>query len=760
MSSTIEQHESASSLSAERSSLLDRRRAGRLQAAAEIARDATARRGLAELLQTAATLIHDRLDFYHVALYLLDEAREYAVLQAIASPAAEALLKQGHRLKVGGQSMIGFVAETGLPRLSEDVEQDPFFLRNPLLAETRAEVTLPLKVMGRVIGVLDVQSRVENDFDYDDVHTLQIVADQMAISLENARLFESDQRQLKELTILNAVATACAQIDSEDLLLERITNILGSALYTHNFGILLLDARHNFIMKHPSYRTRIHEATECYPSDAGIAGKVLRERKPICLADVSQDPDYLNVDPETRSELCVPILAGDQAIGVINAENGELNAFTEADERLLVTIAGTLASALQRIRLHALESRRQAVLEALRQAAVQFNSTLELNPLLKVILTHTLQLCPATNAHIFLYDGARLTFGAALFREQGFVDQPLAEPRPHGLTYSVARSGQMIVVEDMSTHPLFADWPQQGSIVGIPLRLGEQVLGVINVACAEPGCLNEDEVNSLQLLADQAAMAVANARLYEESLTRARALAQAYAQQQEFDRMKAHFIQNVSNELRTPVSVILGYSNLLEDGDLGELTTDQQDAVSVIARRARLITKLLDNLTTILETESGEMRWEKVDLVELLEELLSEMRRDFIQANLKLSTHLEIGLPRIQGVRQHLRRAFENLLHNALKFTPDYGSVQVELRQQGREVIFSVRDSGIGISPEEQERIFERFYQAETAPVRRLGGVGLGLALVKQVAEAHRGSVGVESEPGQGSRFWMRLPIE
>lgn len=754
MSSTIDLPEGAAE-SRDR-----RQRFDRLLAVAEIARDATARRSINELLQLAVNLIQERLDFYHVAIYLLEEASGYAILRAVASPAGPNLLAQGHRLQVGGQSMIGFVAETGLPRISEDVATDQMYFKNPLLAETRSEISLPLKVIERIIGVLDVQSRVENDFDFEDVRTLQTMADQLAIALENAQLFEDDQRKLRELGVLNEVATACAQIDHEDLLIEQVTQIIGQAIYTHNFGILLMNADRKLILKHPSYRMRIHEQAESYPSDAGIVGKVLRQGRPVLLADVSQDPDYLNIDPDIKSELCVPIIIGGTAMGVINTENSEPNAFTTADEQLLTTVAGTLGSALQRIRIHATERRRHAELEAVRQAALQFTSTLELDTLLKVILNQTLQLTTADNAHLFFYDGVRLTFGAALFRETGFHEKPLFEPRQDGLSYTVARSGQRIVIQDMRSHQMYADKNWEGSIIGIPLRLGDQVLGVMNVACNQPQAFSEDELNSLGLLADQAAIALANARLFEESLHKAQALAQAYAQQQEFDRMKVNFIQSVSGELRTPISVILGYAELLDGGDLGELNTDQQDAISVIARRARLLTKLLDNLTIILETESGEMRWERIDLGELVEELLGEIRRDFTQAHLKLTKRLEIGLPRVPGVRSHLRRSFENLLNNALKFTPDEGSVHVELTRADNYITFLVKDSGIGIAASDLDHIFERFYQVENASTRRMGGVGLGLSLVKQVAEAHRGMVGVESEPGKGSTFWIRLPIE
>jgi|GEM_PF-1185659 len=186
---------------AERTLSLERR-SSQLQAASEIARDAASIRDPNELMTRAVNLIREGFGFYHAGLFLLDERGEYAVLRAATGEAGHTMLEQSHRLRVGETGIVGFVAATGQPRIALDVGADAVHFRNPLLPETRSEMGLPLKVGRQVIGVLDVQSREPSAFKEDDITTLQIMADQLAVAIENARLFQQAEASLKQLETL------------------------------------------------------------------------------------------------------------------------------------------------------------------------------------------------------------------------------------------------------------------------------------------------------------------------------------------------------------------------------------------------------------------------------------------------------------------------------------------------------------------------------------------------------------------------------
>ncbi len=178
------------------------RRSDQLKVAAEVARDATSIRELDILLDRAVHLIRDRYGFYHAGIFLRDSKGEYAILQAATGDAGRIMLQRNHKLKIGEMGIVGYVCSTGQPRISLDVGSDAVHFKNPLLPETRSEMALPLKIADRVIGALDVQSTEEAAFDQDDITVLQTMADQLAIAIENARLFQEAQENLQQLRAL------------------------------------------------------------------------------------------------------------------------------------------------------------------------------------------------------------------------------------------------------------------------------------------------------------------------------------------------------------------------------------------------------------------------------------------------------------------------------------------------------------------------------------------------------------------------------
>lgn len=188
---------------AERTRELERRTT-QLQVAAEVAREATAIRDLDLLLNNAVDLIRERFGFYHAGIFLLDERREYAVLRSATGEAGQEMIARDHRLKVGEVGMVGYVTSTGQPRIALEVDKDPTHYKNPLLPETRSEMTLPLKIGDQIIGALDVQSQYPQAFSQEDIEIMQVLADQLAIAIENARLLQETQDNLRQLEKLHA----------------------------------------------------------------------------------------------------------------------------------------------------------------------------------------------------------------------------------------------------------------------------------------------------------------------------------------------------------------------------------------------------------------------------------------------------------------------------------------------------------------------------------------------------------------------------
>lgn len=247
--------------------------------------------------------------------------------------------------------------------------------------------------------------------------------------------------------------------------------------------------------------------------------------------------------------------------------------------------------------------------------------------------------------------------------------------------------------------------------------------------------------------------------MYATEQRRTAELARALEQQQELDRLKNQFIQNVSHELRTPLAMILGYAELLAAGELGEVQAAQQGPLDIIVQRSYALRDLIENITAILESETREPVREPVRLDELVREAIQDFQVLADQADLALQGDVAEPVLTVLGDADHLRRVVDNLIGNALKFTPQGGTVAVCLRSDDGRVMLQVKDTGIGIAVEHLDVIFERFYQVDGTTRRTHGGCGLGLALVKEIVERHGGAVAVESQLGRGSTFTVWLPL-
>jgi signal transduction histidine kinase len=246
--------------------------------------------------------------------------------------------------------------------------------------------------------------------------------------------------------------------------------------------------------------------------------------------------------------------------------------------------------------------------------------------------------------------------------------------------------------------------------------------------------------------------------MYVMEQKRTAELAHTLAQQQERDRLRDEFMQNISHELRTPLSMILGYAEMLTSGELGEIRPEQLGAIETILQRALILKNLIENITAIVDNRNREPLTDLVSMAELVASTLADFGVLAQQSDLELHGQIASQVPLVLGDPEHLRKVVDNLIANALKFTPSGGTVSVNLRGTCDEVILQVTDTGIGIADEHMGRIFDRFYQVDGTTRRRHGGSGLGLALVKEIVETHGGSVTVESLVGQGTTFSVRLP--
>ncbi len=327
------------------------RRSLQLGIAAEIARDISGSQNLDELLVKAINLIRERFNFYHAAVFLIDAPGEFAVIREATGEAGVQFKRIGHRIGVGSKSIVGFVSGRGERLVVNDTTKDATYYANPLLPETRAEAAIPLKVGDRILGVLDVQSDEPFAFTEDNLRSMQILSDQLAIAVVNTELFAETQEHLSQHRLLHHITTTAASGTTLEEALEGAVNGLQVTLGGDRVAILLAD-RVEQILEVKALVGYSEDVTRLkIPFGSGVTGWVAAHRRALRLNDVNKDSRYIQASPNTRSELAVPMIYRNELLGVINVESEQLDAYSDNDEEMLGILSGSLAAIIANARL-------------------------------------------------------------------------------------------------------------------------------------------------------------------------------------------------------------------------------------------------------------------------------------------------------------------------------------------------------------------------------------------------------------------------
>jgi signal transduction histidine kinase len=401
--------------------------------------------------------------------------------------------------------------------------------------------------------------------------------------------------------------------------------------------------------------------------------------------------------------------------------------------------------------------RQAAHLEALNAVIAAASAAPDLTRLLEVALDHVLQ-------------ALQLDVGAIWAADQLVVK---------GISVEVGGEiEEAVVMAGLDVHDAFTvgDWQRVSSghvlsalsptmvrsgilaSITVPILGEKENIGGLCVGAPMLRSWPAEEVALIEAVGRQLGAAAERLRLLREVRQHAGNLEVAIAQLQELDRLKSEFMQNASHELRTPLALIRGYMELMRDGEFGHLPPIQQEALEVIMRQAQVLGALVEDITLSLAAKARSFNKEPLPMDDLVLAGADDFRVAVERAELSLTAQVQAHLPMVLGEPFYLRRVLDNLLSNAIKFTPEGGKITLKLWQKDDCVLLQVCDTGIGIPPVEQGHIFERFYQVDGSARRKYGGMGLGLALVKEIVEAHGGTVGVESKMGEGSTFTVSLP--
>jgi signal transduction histidine kinase len=396
-------------------------------------------------------------------------------------------------------------------------------------------------------------------------------------------------------------------------------------------------------------------------------------------------------------------------------------------------------------------------LERILEISRELTTTVALGPLLAKIVDTAAELTGSERASILLRDmrTGELRFRTATGeRSEQLADIPV--PIEGSIAGAVLTSAAPLIIGDARTDPRHFDGVGQKtgvetrSLLAVPLQIKDHCIGVLEAMNKrEDREFSQEDVDTLMTLAAQAAAAIENARLVG-------ALQKAYERLGELDKLKSDFISIASHELRTPLSLILLYAAVLRE-ELGEGARTQLDAVLRAATRLKHIMETMLNLR-YLETGELDLIPSRFDLRAEVQEACENYNALAETAGLTLSADLPDEEMPIYADKEKVRVVLDNLISNAVKFTPASGHVRVTLCHRGKDLEMSVADTGAGVPQEDLERIFEQFYQVEDHLTRRQGGMGLGLSIVRGLVNLHGGRVWAESVPGRGSRFVVVLP--
>ena len=502
----------------------------------------------------------------------------------------------------------------------------------------------------------------------------------------------------------------------------------------------------------------------------GVTGMVAGTGQSILITDAYADPRfYRGVDEytgyRTQQILCVPIKnRRGEILGVLELLNKRTGDFTPEDEEVLSLLAAQIGIAMANAQLY--DGLRTSLdrLSRLMKIGAAISSELDLDALLRTISQTTSHLLQAERSTVFVVDSVKNELWSRV--AEGLGNKEIRIPLSAGIAGLVATTGNPVRISDAYRDPRFnpevdkKTGYQTRSILCVPMRNRRgQVIGVFQVLNKRDAEFTALDEQLLASLSSQAAVAVENAKLYEE-------VQRTLTQLQALDRMKTDFLNAISHELRTPLAPILGYTEILLGGGMGTLPANAVRGVQAIADSGKRLLNLIESLLAFIRLDQGAMalKREPTNVSALLLSVADAFHARATERKLNLQVATPDGLSSVSADPQELTMALNHLLDNAIKFTPAGGSITIGARQAtgedgqpGVEII--VQDTGIGIPAEQQEKIFERFYQADSSLTRQYGGVGIGLAVVKQTIEAHGSHVTVESEPSKGSMFRFTLPL-
>lgn len=674
----------------------------------------------------------------------------------------------GHEnIPIEQETLVQIVARQSLPIVTNDYEQECHLHGVfPSLEGVYAWMGVPLNVGDKTIGSLCLGSR-----DLSVVYTesqrdlLQSISDQTAGAITKARLLRETQRRARQLNILNDLGRSLTSTLELNPLLLQILESAAEILDSEAGTLFLVDEE----TKELIFEVVIGPVAEDLvgtklPAGTGHVGKVAASGKASIVTNVHLTEDWAKEQDaetgfQTRDLLIAPMEVKEEIIGVIeliNKRDGTV--FNQGDQELLTSFASQAAIAIENARLYTQTDQALAArvkeLSTMQEIDRELNASLEVERAMQITLEQALNQVGADAG----FAGIVRQESIRVMAQHGY-EKELEKYRWEGIPFDLPYLKTVIQEGKLQQNVI----PEEGGILNdskcylsIPIKREAKVIGVLMLERKQDTRWQEESLAFLTRLSNHAAIAIANAQLYTEV--------------QGANNAKSEFISFVSHELKNPMTSIQGYSDLLLKGAVGEVNEAQKNFLNTIRGNVGNMKRLVSDLADISRIESGHLNlnFKMIGLNEIIEDVILSMQSQIEAKEQDLLINIPEDIPQVWGDETRLVQILTNLVSNAHKYTPQGGQIFVRGEQtknrwdtEGADdvVHITVQDTGIGISKEDQPRIFSKFFRTEEAKTSEVPGTGLGLNITRDLVEMQGGKIWFDSIQNQGTTFHFTIPI-
>ena len=696
-------------------------------------------------------------DIYQYAFYLEDDIR---------------LLEHENRPVEPGFGLAREVVRTQRQIITDDYPREcRIHGFSPTIEGLYAWMGIPLKAGSRIIGSLSLASRNPSvSFSAEQVDMVQAIADQVAGAIVKTRLLHETERRARQLSLLNEIGrnlTSTLELSNLlNLTLESAVDMINCEAGT----LFLLDEETGELIFEVVIGPVADELIgQRLAPGTGHVGQAVVLGRPAIVNGVNRTEAWASKPDEhtgfqTRDLLLVPMIVQNQVLGVIEVINRRDGVpFTNEDLELLTSFTSQAAIALENARLYTLTDQQLAArvdeLSVMQRIDRELNASLNIERAMRITLNWAMSQSGADAGLVGAVDGDAIQVMAERGYEAEMLpyrDAKLPLDSLPALRRAIGEADTQIMMrptsgkEDVSKG-LLADLRAQ---VVFPIRREDQVIGILLLESRSEAAWAADTQAFLSRLSDHAAIAIANAQLF--------------AQVQAADIAKSDFINFVAHELKTPMTSIRGYTDLLLGGAMGAISDGQENFLQTIRSNVGRMATLVSDLTDVSRIEANRLRLEfdAVDIADVADEVIRAQQHSIDEKQQKLRTEIPEGLPPVWGDRTRLVQILVNLVSNANKYSPEGGIITIqaeicppETSGESRKLRIAVIDDGIGMSSEDQERIFSKFFRSEDPEARQSPGSGLGLNITKNLIEMQGGSIWFESQYRKGTTFFVTIPV-